>query len=185
MTIKTKKLVFLSLFAAMLCIVSPFSLPIGVIPISLATFAMYIAASVLGASGTISVLVYIFIGAVGVPVFSGGLGGIDRLVGPTGGYIVGFIPCTLIAGLIIDRFENRKIAYPIAMIAGTAVLYALGTIWFIILMGKSGTPYTLGAALMTCVVPFLIGDAIKIAAASTVGFVLRKTLYKNTAKIKN
>ena len=122
MTIKTRKLVFLSLFAAMLCIVSPFSLPIGVIPISLATFAMYIAASVLGASGTISVLVYIFIGAVGVPVFSGGLGGIDRLVGPTGGYIVGFIPCTLIAGLIIDRFENRKIAYPIAMIAGTAVL---------------------------------------------------------------
>ena len=85
MTIKTRKLVFLSLFAAMLCIVSPFSLPIGVIPISLATFAMYIAASVLGASGTISVLVYIFIGAVGVPVFSGGLGGIDRLVGPTGG----------------------------------------------------------------------------------------------------
>ena len=80
MTIKTRKLVFLSLFAAMLCIVSPFSLPIGVIPISLATFAMYIAASVLGASGTVSVIVYVFIGAVGVPVFSGGLGGIDRLV---------------------------------------------------------------------------------------------------------
>lgn len=71
------------------------------------------------------------------------------------------------------------------MIAGTAVLYTLGTIWFIILMGKSGTPYTLGSALMTCVVPFLLGDAIKIAAASTVGFVLRKTLCKHTAKIKN
>ena len=180
MKVKTKKLVLLSLFAALMCVVSPFSLPVGMVPISLATFVLYLTSAVLGASGTASVLVYLLIGAVGLPVFSGGLGGLERLVGPTGGYLVGYLPCALIAGLIIDRYENKKLAYPIAMMAGTAVLYIIGTAWFIFLMGAKGTPYTVGAALMTCVVKFLPGDAVKIAAAGTAGFALRKILARTS-----
>ena len=182
MYLTTRKLTVLALFAALMCVLSPFSIPTGLVPLSLATFALYLTVAVLGTSGTLSIVVYLLLGIVGLPVFSGGLGGLDRLIGPTGGYLVGYIPCALIAGLIIDRFENKKIAYPIAMVLGTVVLYALGTAWFMILMGAKGSPYTLGAALWACVIKFLPGDAVKIAAASTLGYVLRTALAKNLKK---
>ena len=173
MNLSTRKLTQLALFAALMCVVSPFTIPTGLVPLSLATLVLYLAAAVLGTSGTISIAVYLLLGAVGLPVFSGGLGGLDRLIGPTGGYLAGFI---------IDRFENKKFAYPIAMIAGTVVLYALGTAWFMILMGANGSPYTLGAALWACVIKFLPGDAVKIIVASTLGYVLRTALAKNLKK---
>lgn len=182
MNLKTRKLVLLSLFAALMCVVSPFSLPVGIVPISLATFVLYLTSAVVGASGTVSIVVYLLLGAVGLPVFSGGLGGLERIVGPTGGYLIGYIPCALIAGLIIDRFENKKLAYPLAMVAGTVVLYTIGTAWFIALMGAKGTPYTVGAALMTCVIKFLPGDAIKIVVASSAGYALRKVLARLSAR---
>ena len=182
MNLSTRKLTQLALFAALMCVVSPFTIPTGLVPLSLATLVLYLAAAVLGTSGTISIAVYLLLGAVGLPVFSGGLGGLDRLIGPTVGYLVGYIPCALVAGFIIDRFENKKFAYPIAMIAGTVVLYALGTAWFMILMGANGSPYTLGAALWACVIKFLPGDAVKIIVASTLGYVLRTALAKNLKK---
>lgn len=174
---KIRNMVFTALFAAIICVISPFKIPIGEVPITLATFAIYIAASVLNWKyGTLAVIIYILIGMVGLPVFSGFVGGVQRLVGPTGGFLIGYIPCALIIGLIVDKSESKKWLYPVAMVAGTAVLYACGTAWFMISL-----KYSLIAALMACVVPFLIFDAVKIILASVIAPRMRMMLKKQIA----
>jgi biotin transport system substrate-specific component len=170
-------MIYAAVFAAVLCVISPFTIPIGPIPLSLATFAVYLAAAVLGWKyGTLSVLLYVLIGVIGVPVFSGFHGGFDRLVGPTGGFLIGYILCALTTGLTLLKRENKKWLYPAAMLAGTVMLYTLGTVWFIIL-----TQSTLSAALLLCVVPFLPGDAIKIVLASVIAPQLRRVFVKQPA----
>lgn len=165
-----KKITFTALFAAILCIISPFTIPLGVIPISLATFGVYLSGAVLGfRRGCSAVLVYIALGTAGLPVFSGFSGGLAKLGGVTGGYIIGYILCAAAVGLITERRRNSFIFYPLSMLIGTALCYAFGTAWFIYL-----THTNLYAALLTCVIPFLIGDAIKIAAASILSFRLGK-----------
>lgn len=123
--------------------------------------------------GVIAVLIYIVLGACGVPVFSGFKAGAQVLAGATGGYIVGYVFLALIEGVIIDKFEDKKFVYPLAMVLGTAVLYAFGTAWFIAIMKT-----TFVAALLTCVVPFLVGDALKIAAATAISLPLRAAVKK-------
>ena len=160
--LKTRDLCVCAVMAALLCVCAPLSVPIGPIPLSLASFVVYLCGALLGLKrGTIAVAVYILLGAVGLPVFSGFQGGIHKLIGVTGGFIVGYLPCAAIVGFAADRFGPRHAALPVAMIAGTAVLYAVGTVWFMISMGQ-----TLQAALGACVIPFLPGDAIKIAVAA-------------------
>ena len=172
-SMNTRNMAFAALFAAIICAASPFTIPIGPVPLSLATLAIYLAAATLDwRFGTLSVLVYVLIGLVGVPVFSNFSGGIQKLVGPTGGFIVGYIVCALIVGLIVGRLETIKWIYPAAMVLGTAVLYAIGTAWFVILM-----KVTLQKALVLCVVPFLIGDAAKIILASVLAPILRKRVF--------
>lgn len=174
---KIRNMVFTALFAAIICVIAPFKIPIGAVPITLATFAIYVAASVLNWKyGTLAIIVYILIGLVGLPVFAGFEGGVHKLVGPTGGFIIGYIPCALLIGLLVDKYENKKWLYPIAMLLGTAVLYVFGTVWFMISL-----KYTLAAALTACVVPFLIFDAVKIILASVLAPLLRKALKKQRA----
>jgi biotin transport system substrate-specific component len=169
---KLRNMIFSALFAAVLCAVAPFSIPIGPIPLSLATFVIYIAAATINWKyGTLAVVLYVLMGLIGLPVFAGPSGGIQKLVGPTGGFIIGYILCALVIGLIVDRFETKRWAYPVAMLLGTVVLYALGTTWFIVLM-----KVTLAKALMSCVVFFLPGDAAKIILASVIAPILRKAL---------
>ncbi|MBQ8972626.1 MAG: biotin transporter BioY [Clostridia bacterium] len=170
---KTRDLTVIAIMAAILCIAAPLSVPIGPIPISLATFAVYLAGALLGwKRGTAAVLIYILLGAVGLPVFSGFEGGVHKLIGVTGGYIVGYLPCAAIVGLAADRWgESRKWIIPVAMVVGTVVLYAIGTAWFMIQMNRS-----LAAALGTCVLPFLPGDAVKIVVAALLSFLLRDRL---------
>ena len=171
---KTKKIAMTAVLAAIICVLAPLSLPAGEIPLSLATFAIYIIAATVDWKYSFSaVIIYILLGAAGLPVFSAFTGGLQKLVGVTGGYIIGYIPCVLIIGLMISKLENKKWIYPLSMVLGTAVLYALGTAWFIF-----QTKSQLGAALAACVVPFLPGDAIKIAAACAVGITLRKRIKK-------
>ncbi|NLT12968.1 MAG: biotin transporter BioY, partial [Clostridiales bacterium] len=95
------------------------------------------------------------------------------LVGPTGGFLIGYIPCALIIGLLVDKLEKKLWIYPVSMVLGTAVLYAFGTVWFMVSL-----KYTLAAALVACVVPFLPGDAAKIVLASVIAPALRKLLKK-------
>lgn len=158
---KTKQLVRIALMAAVLCVLAPWKIPVGPIPITLASFGVYLAAGVLGPlEGTIAVVVYVLLGAVGVPVFSGFTGGAGCLLGLTGGYILGYIPCAAVSGLLMGR--NAPLwRRALALVAGTAVLYALGTAMYCIQSGKA-----LAAALAACVLPFLTLDAVKIAVCA-------------------
>lgn len=170
-SIYIRNMVFIALFAAIICVMAPFSLNIGVIPISLGTLAIYIAGGFLGGKkGMAAVGVYILLGAVGLPVFTGFQGGFAKLLGVTGGYIIGFIPLVLITGIFA---EKNKALMSVGMVLGTLACYTFGTVWFMISTGSELVP-----ALMTCVVPFLIGDAVKIAAASAICIPLKSRVNK-------
>lgn len=158
----------IGIFAAFMCITAPWTVPVGPIPITLATFSIYLSSATIGwkRSGA-AVAIYLLLGFVGLPVFSGFAGGIQRLIGATGGYLIGYIPMAVITGAFVDKFKKTW-AFPIGMIAGTAVLYTFGTAWYCIMSGVGIIP-----AMMGCVVPFLAGDAIKIAAATALAAKLR------------
>ena len=148
-------------FAAFIAVCSIISIPVGAVPVTLQTFAVFFAAAMLGAKrGTLSVLVYALLGAVGLPVFSGMTGGFGVIAGPTGGYIIGFIPAAVIVGAAADRYDRRALPLAVSMALGSAVCYAVGTVWFMLLMKRG-----IGETLLVCVVPFLIPDAVKIALA--------------------
>ena len=176
MKISSRTIAFTALLAAIICAIAPWTVPIGPIPVSLATFGIYIASCVIDAKhGTVATIVYVVLGEIGVPVFSGARGGFGVIAGPTGGYIVGYVFLAVVTGLLIDFLgrEKRIWIYPIAMIAGTAVLYAFGTAWFLIVYTRTGA-ITLGVVLAKCVLPFLLPDAVKLALAT----LLRARLYR-------
>ena len=168
---KTYLMTTAALMTAVTCVLAPMSIPIGPVPITLTNLAIYISLYLLGWKwGTVSYLVYMLIGMAGVPVFSGFTGGLGKLAGATGGYIVGFLPMAVIAGLVIDRCRNRAVQFA-GVAAGTAVCYAFGTAWFCVLMDS--TPL---AALSLCVFPFIPGDLAKMAVAMAVGPLIRRRL---------
>ncbi len=173
-----QNLVSYGLFAAMLCIFAPMSVPIGPIPISLTNLVLYIAIFIIGTKGTcISFVVYMLLGIVGLPVFSGYSGGPMKVVGPTGGYLVGFIPMIIVMGIIYKKIASRMKLVPdvlitiLGMIAGTLIAYALGTLWFMYQMDCE-----LAYALSVCVIPFIPFDLGKMMIANVVGRAVRKPL---------
>ena len=110
MNSKTRNMTVCAIMAALMCILGPMSVPIGPIPISLTNLVIYLTVYLLGTKkACISYLVYMLLGAVGLPVFSGFAGGIGKLAGPTGGYLVGFIFMTVICGVIMERFQRKAI----------------------------------------------------------------------------
>ena len=168
----TRRLVFCALFTALIAVFSQLQLPIGPVPVSLATLGVMLCGLLLGwRFGALAVGAYILLGAVGVPVFAGFQGGVGRIAGPTGGYIVGYLFYALLAGLEIPRLQERFLGRCILLLLGTAVCYGLGTSWFMYTAGR-----TLSESLALCVIPFLPGDAVKIALASFLTPRLRKAL---------
>ena len=166
----TTGLVLMALFAAITCVLAPISIPIGPVPISITMLVLFISVYVLGwKRGTITYIVYLLIGMVGLPVFSGWEGGLGKLAGPTGGYLIGFIPMVIVCGLVVEKgytmSRGAGIAVSVAgMVVGTAIAYAFGTVWFCVSTGTG-----VMAALSLCVFPFLIGDAAKIVIAAIAG----------------
>ena len=171
--ISVKWMVFTAIMAAVICIAAPLCVPIlSGVPLSLATFAVMLSGTLLGkGKGTVAVAVYILLGLVGMPVVSGFLGGFAHIAGPTGGYIIGYLPCAFLTGLFTERFGGRVWAMVTGMTLGTLSLYVVGTVWFMLYTGSG-----LAAALLGCVVPFLVWDAVKITAACAVAVPLRKKL---------
>ena len=167
---------FTALMAALICVAGPLSVSIGPIPLTLATFAVYLAAAVLGSKrGTLAVALYLLIGLVGLPVFSGFSGGFQKLVGVTGGYLIGYLPGAWIGGMGVKPGQaapGSRWRLPLFLALGTLAIYVLGTAWFVIQTGNG-----LVAALSLCVLPFLPGDAIKIGAASLLARPIRKALW--------
>lgn len=168
-SIQTYAMVSTALMTAVTCILAPLSVPIGPVPISFTNLAIYLSLYLLDwKRGTLSYFLYLLIGFAGLPVFSGFTGGVAKLAGPTGGYIAGFIPMAIIAGIVIDHCQKRWIQL-LGMIVGTAICYALGTAWFCMQAG-----YTVSAALAVCVFPFIPADLIKMLIAMTIGPEIRK-----------
>ncbi len=166
---KTIDVVYIGLFAAIMAVCSWISIPLTV-PITLQTFGVCCAVGLLGLKrGTLSVIVYILLGLVGVPVFSGFTSGIGILAGTTGGYIIGFIFTALIVGIMTKLLGDKLWVYAVSMLLGIAVCYVFGTVWFIIVY-NSGNADTVSVATVLgwCVTPFIIPDIIKIAAASVI-----------------
>ena len=172
--IKTSDIVKIALGAAVMCVLSAIGINLGPIPITLATFGVYVVGAVLGKyRAALSVLIYVALGALGLPVFAGFTGGISRLLWTGGGFIIGYIPCAFITGLIIDLAEEKRFVYPVSMVVGTLFCYGCGTLWYSFLMNVG-----FAEALTVCVVPFLIVDAVKIIIASFASYSIRMTVNK-------
>lgn len=173
---KTKNIALIGLMAAVLCILGPLALPIPVspVPISMGSFAVYLTAYILGLKkGTVSLCIYLLLGLVGLPVFTGFSGGIGKVLGPTGGYMVGYIFMTLICGFFVDRWKTNYGIIFLGMILGTLALYLFGTLWLAKLANMSFI-----AALGVGVIPFIPGDLAKIVITMLVAAPVRKCLWK-------
>ena len=157
--------------AAVLCVLGPLSIPIGPVPVTLATLVVYLMAYLLGWKwGTVSCLVYLMVGMAGLPVFSGYRAGTGALLGPTGGYLIGYLPMALLSGWVMERTDKR-VLHLLGMILGTAFCYLLGTAWF---CWQGG--YTVGAAMGLCVLPFIPFDLVKMLVVLAVGPVVRRRM---------
>ena len=178
-----KKIIMMTtsaLMTAIICILGPLSLPIGPVPVSLTNLAIYLTMYILDwKAGTIAYCLYMLIGLIGLPVFSGFAGGPGKLFGPTGGYIIGFLPMAIVIGLGLKgtlKLAKKSvilsvIASILLMEAATWIPYLLGTAWLAYSM-KMTFIQALGAG----VIPFIIEDLIKMVIVAIVGPTLRKTL---------
>ena len=170
---KITDMVYIGLSAAIIAVCSWISIPLTV-PITLQTMGVVLISGLFGAKrGTLSTLLYILIGAIGVPVFSGFKSGFGVLLGSTGGYIIGFIFTALIVGIVSDK-TNKLWALILSMVVGILVCYAFGTPWFAVVYAKTNEPASLATILGWCVIPFLIPDAVKIALAAVLTNRLKK-----------
>ena len=149
-----------ALMAALMCVLCPVSVPIGPIPISLSILVILLT-------------VYLLLGAVGMPVFSGFQGGLAKLAGPTGGYLAGFWLMILVAGIIMEKGKRNLLVTILGMLVGVAIDYAVGTAWFVF-----QTESTVVHALDVCVYPFIPFDVAKIVVAVLLGSVVYKGLQK-------
>ena len=171
----TYDIVYAALFAVLIAICSWISIP-SAVPFTLQTLGVFLAVSVLGGRrGTLSVLVYVLLGAVGIPVFAGFTGGVGILFGNTGGYIIGFLLSALVMWGIETWFGRGKLVQLVSMLIGLAICYAFGTIWFMVLYARENGPVALTVVLGWCVIPFIIPDLIKIAVVFLIGPRIRKT----------
>ncbi len=170
--IQLRMTVYASLMAALIAAGAFVSIPIGPVPIVLQNMFVFLAAILLGSRwGLASLAVYLLAGAVGLPVFAGGSGGIGRIIGPTGGYLLGYLPVVFVIGLISEKFGRRMVTDMIAMVCGSAILYSCGVTWLKILTGMSWMK-----SLALGMYPFLLGDALKIVAAAMIVKALRPVL---------
>ena len=162
---KTRDIVYMSVFTAMISICSWISIPAS-IPFTLQTMGVFMTVGLLGGKrGTLTVLTYILLGAIGVPVFAGLTGGISVLLGTTGGYIIGFLLSALLMWGIETIMGRNQIVLAFSMIAGLIVCYVFGTAWFMLIYTQHSGVIGLSTVLGLCVIPFIIPDLIKIGVA--------------------
>ena len=166
----------IALMSALLCICAWVTIP-GAVPFTLQTLGVFLALGLLGPrDGALAILVYLLLGAVGLPVFSGFKGGVGVLLGATGGYLVGFLVSAVPYGLVTRLPGNRLLVTGVGFLAVLLVSYVFGTAWFLLVYTRTAGPVTLGAVLGWCVWPFLLPDAAKLALALLLTDRLRKVL---------
>ncbi len=180
---KTTDLVYIAICAVMLAVCSWISIPTAV-PFTMQTFGVFCVLLLLGGKrGMLAIVVFLLLGAIGLPVFAGFSGGMGAILGSTGGYLLGFIFIGIIYWIteaLISKTQgspaSRTAAKIIALVVGLAVCYAFGTAWFMAVYAKQTGPIGLGTALGWCVLPFIIPDLMKLAIAVPVSARLAKAI---------
>ncbi|WP_430536632.1 biotin transporter BioY [Listeria rocourtiae] len=169
---KLKQLIINALFAVIIAILAQITIPIGPIPLTGQTFAVGLAATILGArNATISVAVYIVLGAIGVPVFAGMTAGLGIIFGPTGGFLIGFLFNAYITGYLIEKTNFNMLYAIFANIIGTFVTLLFGVIWL-----KFSGDFSWTTAFTAGAIPFIIPGILKAVFAALVGISIRKRL---------
>lgn len=176
MKITARDITFTALMAACLCLISPLSIPLpGGVPITLSLFVIFITGIILGAKrGTAALCIYLLLGIIGLPVFSGFSGGLEKVLGPTGGYMIGYIFLVLCTGLASDK-SNSVIVMFLGMLLGLVICYIFGTVWLAFVMHTD-----IKGALMAGVVPFILGDMIKLVLGLILGIRIKKAVNANS-----
>lgn len=170
----SRQMAVCSLMAAALCILGPLALPLGPVPFSLATLVICFLPWMLNRRlSVLSVALYLLLGLIGLPVFTGYSAGISRLAGPTGGYLVGYLFLAAIGGFFIEKSHGHPLFSAFGLVLGTIACYACGTAWFTLQMSC-----TISSALVVCVLPFLPFDLVKILLSCLLGPLLRRRLFQ-------
>lgn len=168
----TQRIVLAALFAALMAVCSQIQIPLPMVPINLALFAVHLCGALLGAKwGALSISAYVLLGLVGAPVYAGFASGPAALFGKTGGYILGYILSAFLVGLLSRRIGFTFKGLCLSMLVGVVACYAFGTVWFMAVTGLN-----LMTSLAYCVIPFLPGDAVKIVLAALLALRLKKPL---------
>ena len=166
--LRTLDMAYIALFAVLMAVCAWITVPLPkpLVQFTLQTFAMFMALTTLGGRrGLYAMVVYLLLGAVGVPVFSGFRGGVGVLLDTTGGYIIGFVAAALVYWLLTARLGDSLPVKAIACVLGLAVCYAFGTAWFLVLYARTTGPIGVTTALGWCVIPYIIPDLLKLALA--------------------
>lgn len=172
----TIRMTQIALMTAIICVVSPWVivLPFSPVPVSLALFAVLLAAYLLEAKdGLICCSLYLILGGIGLPVFSGGVGGPGKLLGPTGGYLAGYLLTVGITGYTVKRFKGKRKLHLLGMVLGVWACYGVGTLWLCV-----GMEIGIKEGLMLGVAPYLPADLVKIVLVYVLGFELRQRMRK-------
>jgi biotin transport system substrate-specific component len=176
---KLRWVVLASLMAALTAVGAYIHIPIGPVPIVLSTLFVLLSGLLLGSRwGLVSMALYLLVGAIGIPVFAGGKGGLGHFLGPTGGYLLGYVLASWITGFISERSRGILIWEILAVIAGSLTIYGLGVPWL-----KIATQISWPKALMLGMVPFLIGDAVKASVALMLARAVRPILTRQLQSI--
>lgn len=168
---KTRDLTYVALGVAVVTVCAWISIPVGDVPFTLQTLAVAAIGCILGwKKGPLTILIYILLGLIGVPVFAGFKSGVPALMGATGGYIFGFAFAVVISGLaklipVKNKFARTGVFFA-ANILGLTICYVFGTAWFITVYGKNIGSIGVKSALMLCVVPYIVPDLVKLFIAA-------------------
>ena len=172
---RLRDLILIALFAALISICSWISLPFFTLPITMQTFALFCTVGILGTRrGALAVLLYLALGLIGLPVFSGMTGGFAVLLGPGGGYLIGFILLVLISGRTMRLLPAWRFAPFLGMLLGLLTCYTAGALWYMCIWAGTGAAVGFFAALSVCVLPYLLPDLCKLVLALIVSHAVKR-----------
>lgn len=172
MNTNVRPLIYVAFCAAIIAVLAQITIPLPLVPITGQTLAIGLVVTILGKKlGTQAVILYALLGAIGLPVFTAFSGGLGVLVGPTGGYIVGFIPTAWIMGMYLEKFGETYAHAIIANVIGMFITLAFGAVWLKIAADLSWT-----AALASGIIPFLATGVLKAVLAASIGLTVKRRL---------
>jgi len=172
--LQVRTMVQCGLFSALICICAWLSVPVGNVVFTMQTFGVFLTLLLLGGKrGTVAVFVYLLLGAVGLPVFSGFRGGIGALLGPTGGYLLGFLVMSLCYWVLNAVFGEKPVTSAVGLCAGLLLCYSFGVCWLAFYLAEQSA----GALLLQSVVPYLLPDCLKLMLAQLCARKLKRFVY--------